>query len=370
MKIKEREIAWSLTKDPFLAKAEGIANFGTWEHDLTSREIVISDQLRHLLELEPGATLTVKDYWGRVHPEDVARVRATVEGAVAAGNPFHYLCRYRMPGGTIRYVSVVGLTLTDRNAEPTHTIGVIQDVSDQARAGEDLHRLTQELLRARDEERRHMARELHESAGQTLAALKMTLGQLREVLPETDLESRNLLTTALDFAEDAVREVRTVSYLMHPPMLDEAGLASALRWYAKGFGERSGIVMDVQVPEEFGRLSRDIETTLFRIVQEALTNVHRYSGSRTATIRLSQQDGSVVAEVRDDGCGLPLPSRTRGKSQPSGVGIAGMRERVDQLHGVFEIESSPGRGTTVRATLPVALPEKVLGFGQPNRETA
>ncbi len=346
-----------LTKNPLIAKAEKIANFGSWEHHLDTRRVDVSENLTRLLGIESRRNLTVEAYWKRVHPTDAARVRAAVDRAVSAGAPFQYVCRYRMRDGTTKHLSAIGLTLTDKAGRPERTVGLIQDVTDQTRAAEDLHRVTQQLIRARDEERRHMARELHESAGQTLAALKMTLGQLRESLAEADAEAHNLLSTAFGFTEDAVREVRTVSYLMHPPMLDEAGLASALRWFAKGFSERSGIAMDIQVPEQFSRLRQEVETTLFRIVQEALTNVHRYSGSRTATIRLARLNGKVLAEVQDDGCGLPLPSPARGKSEPVGVGIAGMRERVNQLNGTLEIESFPGRGTTVRASLPIEVAE-------------
>jgi signal transduction histidine kinase len=339
------------------ADTEQIASFGSWDHHLRTRKVVVSRNLARLLGIQRPAKLSVEAYWNRVHPEDVAKVRAAVDEAISAGEPFQYVCRYRMPDGTTKNLSAVGVTLTDETGRPHRTLGVIQDVTDQTRAGEDLHRVTQQLIRARDEERRHMARELHESAGQTLAALKMTLGQLRESLAEGDIESRNLLSAAFAFTEDAVREVRTVSYLMHPPMLDEAGLASALRWYARGFGERSGIIMDVQVPQEFTRMRQEVETTLFRIVQEALTNVHRYSGSRTATIRLAKMNSKVLAEVQDDGCGLPPPSGARGKVEPVGVGIAGMRERVNQLSGTLEIESFPGKGTTVRATLPIEVAE-------------
>jgi two-component system NarL family sensor kinase len=141
---------------------------------------------------------------------------------------------------------------------------------------------------------------------------------------------------------------------MHPPLLDEAGLGPALRWYAKGFAQRSGIAMDVEVSEDFGRESQEIETTVFRIVQEALTNVHRYSGSRTVRIRLARENGQIRAEVQDQGCGLALPSPAERCQAPPGVGIAGMRERVKQVNGMFELESAPGMGTTVRAILPVA----------------
>jgi signal transduction histidine kinase len=136
-------------------------------------------------------------------------------------------------------------------------------------------------------------------------------------------------------------------------MLDEGGLGLALRWYARGFADRSGIQVEVEVADDFGRYPQEIETTIFRVVQEALTNVHRYSGSRTVTIRLAGEEGQIRAEVRDEGCGLALPTPAMGWDAPPGVGIAGMRERVKRLHGVFEIESAPRRGTTVRATPPI-----------------
>jgi two-component system NarL family sensor kinase len=140
--------------------------------------------------------------------------------------------------------------------------------------------------------------------------------------------------------------------LMHPPMLDEGGLAPALRWFAKGFTGRSGIQVNVEIPHHLHRYSQEIETTVFRIVQESLTNVHRYSGSRTATIFLTSKDSLLRLEITDQGCGLVIPAIAAGRDAFAGVGIAGMRERVRQLQGEFQIESFPGRGTVVRALLP------------------
>jgi PAS domain S-box-containing protein len=235
-----------------------------------------------------------------------------------------------------------------------YMVTVVRDITERKEAEEDLRQLSQQLLRTRDAERRQMARELHETAGQSLAALKMTLGRLRDALPEDDETARDLVETSVELAEDAVREVRVVSYLMHPPMLDEGGLGLALPWYARGFSERSGVKTDVEIADDFGRYPQEIETTIFRVVQEALTNVHRYSGSRTVAIRLAREDGQIRAEVQDEGCGLVLPTPATGwDAPPLGVGVAGMRERVKQLQGVFEIESAPGRGTTVRAILPL-----------------
>lgn len=225
-------------------------------------------------------------------------------------------------------------------------------------AEEELRRLSQQLLRERDDSRRRMARELHESAGQSLAALKMTLGRLREALSSEERDVSHLLQSADALADAAIRAVRTVSYVIHPPLLDEAGLGPALRWYAEGFSQRSGIAVRVEAPDDFGRWSQETETTVFRIVQEALTNVHRHSGSRTATIRLIREGSRIVTEVEDEGCGLQPSAGDRAQNPPYGVGIAGMRERAELLNGRFEIRSAPGHGTAVRVVLPDS-PRKV-----------
>jgi signal transduction histidine kinase len=339
--------------DVLLAQAEQIANFGSWEFDVATRCGVLSTHLAHMMGTEPGALLTEAAYWESIHPDDRQRIREIAATAVTACKPFQFVARCVLPNGRLRHHFVRGLPIAGENGIAKKLIGITQDVSDQAFAEGELHRLSQQLLRARDEERRAIARDLHESTGQTLAALKMSLGRVREALPEDDERAHSLLGAAVDLAEDAIREVRTISYLMHPPLLDEAGLPSALQWYVKGFGQRSGISVRVDIPEGFGRHGQEIETTVFRIVQEALTNVHRYSGSRTATIRLSRKEGLICAEVLDEGCGLPAPTSASGWTVPLGVGIVGMRERVKQLQGSFEIESAPGKGTAVRVLLPV-----------------
>jgi signal transduction histidine kinase len=339
--------------DVLLAQAEQIANFGSWEFDVGTRLGSLSTHLAHMLGIEPGSPLTEDAYWESVHPDDRLHIREIVQTAVAGCKPFQFVARYFLPDGRLRHHFVRGLPIAGQEGTAKKLIGITLDVSDQTFAEGELHRLSQQLLRARDEERRAIARDLHESTGQTLAALKMSLGRVREALPEDDERVHSLLGAAVDLAEDAVREVRTISYLMHPPLLDEAGLPSALQWYVKGFGQRSGISVRVEIPEDFGRHGQEIETTVFRIVQEALTNVHRYSGSRTATIRLSRRDGLICAEVLDEGCGLPAPTSATGWTVPLGVGIVGMRERVKQLQGSFEIESAPGKGTAVRVLLPV-----------------
>jgi signal transduction histidine kinase len=266
-----------------------------------------------------------------------------------------------------------GIPIAGPDGKPARVLGVVQDITDQKRAEENMQQLWRQMIQGRDEERRRMARELHESAGQSLAALKMNLGRLRELLPKNRGLAQTLWRSSNDLAEAAIREVRTVSYLMHPPLLDEAGLTPALRWYARGFAERSKIVVIVDMARDFGRVPQEIETTVFRVVQEALTNVHRYSGSGTACIRIRRDDRELRVEVQDEGGGLTIAGVGSSSHSPPGVGIAGMRERVQQLNGKFEIDGVPGKGTTVRAVLPIDGGAKQVatdrGEGEELRET-
>jgi len=338
--------------EALLAEAEQIAHVGSWKYDRISRTVELSKQLLQMFGVSSESEWGPEDYWEQLHPDDRDRAQKIADRAIAAGEPYEYVARYYSPEGEFRTHFVRGLPFRNAHGTIEYWIGVVQDITDQKHAEEDLRRLSQELLRTRDDDRRQMARELHESAGQSLAALKMTLARLKEALGQKRDLARSLLQSATELADGAIREVRTISYVMHPPLLDEAGLVPALRWYAKGFAERSGIDTTVEIAEDFPRQSREIETTVFRIVQEALTNLLRYSGSKTARIRVTEEQGQILAEIRDQGCGLAQPAPKSGWRTPLGVGISGMRERVKQLNGVFEIESVAGRGTTVRATLP------------------
>jgi signal transduction histidine kinase len=222
---------------------------------------------------------------------------------------------------------------------------------------EEYRRLSSRLLNLQDEERRRLARDLHDSTGQRLAALTMHLDIVGDAAKALDARSRRALAASRSLAEQCVREVRTLAYLLHPPMLDEIGLVSAVRWYAEGFAKRSGIhvVMDLG---EVGRLPEPIETAIFRVVQEGLTNVHRHAPTTTASIRLRATADAVALEIHDQGRGLPDPrTRPNGASAPElmGVGIQGMRERIRQLGGTFDIAFT-NRGTTVRVSVPLNAP--------------
>jgi PAS domain S-box-containing protein len=214
---------------------------------------------------------------------------------------------------------------------------------------EQLRDLSARLLQIQDEERRHIARELHDSAGQTLAALGMSLAQINERAKHNPTLAEPI-ENAAELIQHLTKELRTTSYLLHPPLLDESGLSSALQWYVQGLAERSGLNIDLKIPENFERLPGDVELVIFRLVQECLTNIHRHSGSRTAVIHVAREGDNISVEVRDSGKGIPPERLAEIQSQGVGVGIRGMRERVRQFHGELTIESN-ALGTRIRTTL-------------------
>ena len=239
---------------------------------------------------------------------------------------------------------------------------VQERTADLDTANSNLRELSARLLQLQDDERRRIARELHDSVGQTLAALAMNLAAVRLDV-ERLTKTAHALTDSENLVRDMSSEVRTISHLLHPPLLDEAGLSSALRWYVEGFAVRSKIKVELYLPEDFRRLPRESETAIFRVVQECLTNIHRHSESPIARIRLRQRDHEVLVEIADKGKGIPAEKQEHLASTGApGVGIRGMRERLRQLGGTLEINSN-GSGTVVVVHLPIpgtTSPTKVL----------
>jgi PAS domain S-box-containing protein len=216
---------------------------------------------------------------------------------------------------------------------------------------EQLRELTGRMMQTQDAERRHIARELHDSAGQTLAALGVNIRRLAEDAKNNPDQLAKDIEGIEDLIQHLTREIRTTSYLLHPPLLDESGLSSALQYYVQGLSERSGLSIDLNIPERFERLSPELELAIFRFVQECLTNTHRHSVSKTARITVDRMGENIYVEVQDQGKGMSRERLAEVQTQGMGVGLRGMRERVRQLHGEFRIESNP-LGTKTSAVLP------------------
>jgi PAS domain S-box-containing protein len=284
----------------------------------------------------------------------------------AAGGSIREECQYCFADGTVRAADRTLTPIRDERGDVVMIVATGLDITEarelrerlEIKVGErtaelmqteaSLRQVTGRLLQAQDEERRRIARELHDSAGQLLVALSMNLVPLEAHLQKIGSEFGKRLTDSVYLVDELSRQLRTMSHLLHPPLLDEAGLASALAWYVDGFAERSKIKVNFHFHPAVGRLSPEMETTIFRLVQESLTNVHRHSGSSSADIRISRDGGLVVVEVSDEGKGIPEAAVRASTVSKPGVGIQGMRERVRQLGGELEIRSLDS-GTTVRA---------------------
>lgn len=246
------------------------------------------------------------------------------------------------------------LKIQERTSELTRANKQLQrEIQRRVQTEEMLRKLSARLLTLQDEERRRLGRELHDSAGQMLAALRINLGVISQHAKSDPTLVAKVADTA-SLADQVISEVRTLSYLLHPPMLDEAGLASAVEWYVRGFSQRSKIAVHLHVDAALPRFPMEVETAIFRIVQECLVNIHRHSGSRTADICLKSNSVGAELTVRDEGAGIGaeiLKSVEEGGVN-IGVGIGGMRERVRQLGGAIQIRRA-NPGTLVEVSLPV-----------------
>jgi PAS domain S-box-containing protein len=242
----------------------------------------------------------------------------------------------------------------DRHGSISAVISTFINITERRQAEEALHQLSTRLLQLQDEERRRLGRELHDSLAQSVLAVNLNLAQAMQSSDSLSERSRHALAEARRLLQEMSREIRTLSYLLHPPLLDELGLVSAIKEYAEGFSERSGITVQLDLQAGFARLPQDAETALFRIVQESLSNVQRHSGSDKAVICLRSDASSVSLQVSDQGRGIDKANvgAGNGKTPRLGVGILGMRERMKQLGGNLDIVSRSS-GTTVRATIPV-----------------
>jgi PAS domain S-box-containing protein len=332
--------------------------------------------------------------WWRNSKEARDKIRAATPLA-AKGTPYREILEYSWADGTKRLVDFALYPIVDDKGEILflHPTGV--DITDLKRAeenarklaetleaevrartseledrnadvlrqSEQLRNLSRSLLQTQDEERRHIARELHDSAGQTLTVLGLSLAQMAEDAKKTAPELGQQAQGIQELVQQLHQEIRTTSYLLHPPLLDEAGLSSALNWYVQGIVERSGLEIGLSIAEDFGRLPRDMELVVFRLVQECLTNIHRHSGSKTASIRVARGPDEITVDVRDQGRGMSLQRLAEIQSGGSGVGIRGMRERLRQFEGRLTI-SSDGTGTECSVSIPTP---KIARSQAPNK---
>jgi PAS domain S-box-containing protein len=312
-----------------------------------------------------------------IHPDDQPIVLRTIREAVRTKRMFELEHRVRRTDGTLGWTYSRAVPLLNVSGEILEWFGAASDFTARKEAEENFRKLAQtldaevrartreleeqsnqvrelswRLLTTQDEERRHIARELHDSAGQTLTVLGISLAQLVQKTgrnaPEFATEAEQIQETV----QQLHREIRTTSYLLHPPLLDENGLYSAISWYVQGLQERSGVEVQLNISKEFGRLPREMELVIFRLVQECLTNIHRHSESETASIRISRELNQITLDIRDQGKGMPPARLAEIQSGRSGVGIGGMRERLRQFEGTMNIESDSS-GTRVFASIPL-----------------
>ena len=317
----DREFALSLGAERFLVKPEEPEVF-----ILTIREVI--QQLQR-----PPAPLAANTP-ARLPMEEPLR------------EEFGYLSQYNEV--LIRKLEAKMQQLEEANRE------LERDITERKRAEAALRQMSRRLLRLQDEERRRIARELHDTTAQSLAALAINLNVVKDSAPDLSARARACLSESLELAEECSREVRSVSYLLHPPLPDEAGLGSALRWFIDGYTQRTGIHVDLEVPPGLTRLPGDVELALYRVVQEGLTNIRLHSGSKKARVCLECRPDQAVLTVADEGRGMPpgLLERMGRHGGELGVGIPGMRERIRQLGGQLEIVTG-SKGTTLTAIMPL-----------------
>jgi PAS domain S-box-containing protein len=305
--------------------------------------------------------MSVADLDSSYDPASVARYKAHLRTGFETGE-FSFL-RAGWQHRTVQY--------TASRVSPGRNLSILRDITESRQAEEDLrlsrerffveHRkaelaleqLTARLLQLQDEERRRIARELHDVTAQNMLAIVTNLSRIKQgrYLPS---EFDDIVTECYKLGKESLKDIRTFSYLLHPPMLDESGLFDALQWYIDGFINRSGIYVDLVMSGEVERLPSEVEIALFRVVQESLTNIHRHSGSDTASIRLEREAKQLVLQISDRGHGMSGTVNAKGKNETLllGVGIPGMRQRIRQLGGNLEIKSSE-QGTTVKVTVPL-----------------
>ncbi len=356
--LEQRHVAAQLEKERArLVEAQAVANLGSWEVELQSLDVIWSEQTHRIFETDPVRFRPTRPrFLEFIHSEDRAKVDGALGTSLDRQSPGAVEYRIVMPDGRVKILEERWQVFLDDAGKPARLAGTCRDVTERVQAQEDLQRLSGLLLQSHDEERRRISRELHDSMGQNFVALATDLSQLRAAIPSSARKLRELASRSEQLANECVRAVRTLSYLMFPPLLDESGLPDAIRHFVDGFTARTGIKVGLNVNPQFGRMRKDVELALFRVVQESLANIHRHSGSKRAKILLDRHSDDVRVEVTDNGRGASGQARgtKRGIPFQAGIGISSMVERVKLIGGRLEITTGAG-GTTVRVTIPEAV---------------
>jgi PAS domain S-box-containing protein len=302
-------------------------------------------------------------WYGQIHPDDKQRWSTDAAEMFVTGKPLKSAYRVLARNGTVVWFQCEVKMVRRPDGRPWFLHGVGFDITELKRAENSLmeqavalQNLSSRLLRLQDEERRRIARELHDSLGQYLCALKMNLGQL----PKAETGRAAVVQAECDeIVDHCLSETRTLSHLLHPPLLDELGFMAAARWYVEGFAERSGIKVKLDLPSEPERLPPDLEVVLFRVLQESLINIHRHARSSAADVLLRIEGGEVSLVIRDYGDGMPaeMLEQFQKRGGQAGIGLSGMRERVNELDGRLEINSDR-QGTVVSVSIPISTKAK------------
>ena len=286
---------------------------------------------------------------GELPPDVYRELWETISGGGEWQGEYHN----KKKDGQLYWVSSSISPIKNAQGVITHFLAVEEDRTELDSVNREVRRLTLEVLHTEDRERRKLARDLHDSTAQLLTGISMNIGRLNNMI--SNGEQRRLLSETLALSKQCIGEIRALSYGLHPPLLGELGLVTAVRLFARGFGERAGLGIDVKAPASFERLDGEMELALFRIVQEAIINVHRHSGSPRADIEFGQDSKEVSLTIRDFGLGMAGPRTVAANGSSSvvdGVGLSGMRERAEEFGGRLEIASTPN-GAVLTITLPL-----------------
>jgi PAS domain S-box-containing protein len=360
----EQELRQSEERLRLVARA---TNDAVWDWDLLKDVIWVGEGFQNLFGRRTETNAALASWAERIHDDDRERVLHGRRQVVANGGQFwsdEY--QFRRADGTYATVYDHGYVLHDAQAQPVRMVGSMMDITDRKRAEmeqraqrEQLWALSQRLLEVQETERRYLARELHDELGQILTATKLSLQAVQRT--RTISSARNMLKDGLALLDQCLRQVRSLSLELRPSLLDDLGLAAALRWYLDRQAERAGFAARFEDGIGDRRLPTEIETTCFRVAQEALTNIARHAGASRVHLALTLGEGRIDLEISDDGTGFEVAQARARAAAGGSLGILGMEERVSLAGGSIRVNSEPGRGTDIRVSLPLDGSQPVRG---------